>query len=242
MRRFAIALTVALTTAATSQAAIQTFTSSTAFYAALGSVPYTLEGYQGSAPNTLLGAAGSNSGTYNGLGYTFSSPTFGASQGIGRIDDIYNAFGNPLQSLGIWRESTAGGEGSFESYFYPGESVTVNFGQGIYAVGIFFNAEPAVAGDFTITTSVGMASNSTTPEVGDGGPSPTLYFVGLISDTPFTSATFGGSINAVSGFNLDNLVFANQSIQQIPEPATLMVLGGLLGFGGLAYRRKKAVA
>jgi len=259
MRRLAFAVVLLATLASNARADVTTYTSSAAFFAALGSTPSTTETFQGPAPNTLLGAMGSNTGSLNGLNYLFSPPTFGGSQGQGRIDNQYVAFGPTAataQSLGIWRATTVGGESivnpgnpSNASYFYPGESVTISRTSSgpIFAVGAFFNGNPATtqAGDFFIQTPVGTASNALNPVNGTGQANPTMYFVGLISSTPFTSATLGFTgRQAADGGNIDNLTLTGQAVvgAAVPEPATLAVLGGLIAVGGgLATRRRRTI-
>jgi hypothetical protein len=255
MRRLTFAAIALITFTGSAKAAVQTFTDSAAFFAALGSTPSFTETYQGPAVNSQI----PQGGTLNGLIYNFSPPVAGG-QGIGRIDGdtptslAYNGFGiggdpTTIQTLAVFRDPTGFGEDPNESVFYPGESFTVTREGGgpFYAIGAFFNGsdpggDGTQAGDYFIETSVGTAFNDLNAVVGDGGPNPTLYFVGLISDTPFDSATFGVSPNSAFGFNLDNLTFTTQQVGVIPEPATLMVLGGMLSLGGLAYRRRRTPA
>jgi hypothetical protein len=249
MRRLAFAVVLLASLAGSARADVTTYTDSAAFFAALGSTPFTTETYEGPAANTLLGAMGSNTGSLNGLNYLFSSPTFGGSQGQGRIDNIYNSFGS--QSLAIWRANPVGAEGGNPnaSYFYPGESVTIsrqNNGP-IYAIGAFFNGSTngpgaTIPGDFFIQTPVGTAFNANNPVLGNGGPNPSMFFVGLISSTPFNSATLGFTFReAANGGNIDNLTLTGQPVvgAAVPEPATLLVLSGLLAVGGGVTARRR---
>jgi len=243
MRPFVLAI-VALTCAAigSTQAAVTPYYSAASFNAALGTTP-SVETYESGSPNQQIGQGQ----TFNGLTYTFSNGTFGASNPIGRIDTLYNGFG--AQTLAAFRSPNTLGEAPNESVFYPGESVTVTFPKPVYAVGVYFNGinDPSVGitqpGDYFIKTSNGdVVPNIFNPTFGSNNSLPkfqSLFFVGLVSDTPFTSATFGASPNAVAGFNLDNLSSAATTV--IPEPASCLVLGGLLA-GGLAYRRRKSRA
>jgi len=267
MRRLAFAVVLLASLAGNARAAVTTYTSSAAFLAALGSAQQFTETYQGApANNTLLGPTvgpGPYSGSSidgNALNYAFSSSGFlGGSNPQGRIDNTFVALGPTAataQSLAAWRAQTAAGEGSFESFFYPGESFTVTRpgNAPMFAIGAFFNSTPSNTqpGDLFISTSVGSVTNiaGQQPEFGTGQPNPTLYFLGLISDTPFTSATFGENLRLgpngqplppeqqPNGFNLDNLTVGLQAT--VPEPATLVVLSGLLAVGGgLAARRRR---
>jgi hypothetical protein len=245
MRTFLLAVAFIPAVAGSARADIFTFTDSAAFFAAIGGGTLTTEGYEGPAVNTLIPG-----GTMlNGVTYNFSAPTLGGSQGQGRIDNFYAGFGN--QSLAIFRTTTSTElafpdppEPSDQSFFYPGESVTLTFPNAVNAVGIFFNAVPenTQAGDFFIQTPLGTATNGLNPVTGTGSLFPTLYFVGLISTSgSFTTATIGGIDTGVNGgFNLDNLTFgSNVSVTGIPEPGTLAVLGGLLLATGAACRRRR---
>jgi hypothetical protein len=193
-------------------AAVITYTNSTSFFNALGSNPFFTETYEGLPVNSTI----ADGTTINGITYT----TFPAGTD-GRIDNLYNRIGN--QSLALQRGADA------TAFFLSGDSMTVNFASFENAVGIFFNANPSPVGSLTISTSEGVAGSGAAYDFS------TLYFVGLISDTPFSSATIGGGANA-SVFNLDNLTVA-----AIPEPVTLSVFGvGLAGAAALRRRKKKA--
>lgn len=252
MRRLALAVVATVVFTGTSRADVFYYTDSGAFVAALGSTPSFTETYEGPIVDSTI----ANGGSLNGLTYTFAGPSTWANfpvagAPIGRIDGIYNGFG--LQSLSAYRDPvTFGnlGETPNLSQFYPGESFTVTptNSSSLYALGVFINANEGVtqAGDYFIQTSVGTAYNGATPVLGDGGPNPTMYFMGLISTTPFTSATIGSLSTTQPDtdffryfFNADNLTFATQSPFLVPEPATLAVFGLMAGIGGLAYPRRR---
>jgi len=205
-------------------AAQTTYTSSAAFTAALGGAPTTTEGYETPPPNTLI----SNGTTLDGLTYS------GLPVGVqGRIDNTYFNFGS--QSLAASRPSNP-----IANFFRGGESFTVTFAAPMTAVGIFFNANNSAAsvnGDFFIQTPVGTANT------GAAYDQTTFYFAGLISNTPFTTATFGSSSanNGANVFNADNLTYRPSA--PVPEASTTVSLGLLLllGMGGMvvAARRRK---
>ncbi len=139
----------------------------------------------------------------------------------GRIDDTFNRIENA--SLSAERDGNSG----TPDFFFPGDSFSVSFSQAVTAVGIFFNANltPSTS-DLFVQTSVGTATTGgSTYDFG------TLFFAGLISDTPFTNATFGSVIGG-SSFNVDNLTYA-----PVPEPLTMLGAGTALGFG--AFFKKK---
>jgi hypothetical protein len=195
-----------------------TFTSSAEFATALGSAPLTVEGYEGVPVDTVIPSGGS----LDGLVYNFNV----AGQG-GRVDDNFNSFGNA--SLAVERD----GNLATPDFFFDGESVRVNFPTDIYAVGIFFNSQVAPASSFFTATPVGTAFT--------GGPTfdnGNFYFAGLISDTPFTVASFGAN-GSQSGFTLDNLAFTTRQPVPIPTPA---LLPGLIAMGLGMLRRSKTKA
>lgn len=109
--------------------------------------------------------------------------------------------------------------------------VTFSFSVPILAFGINVNTFATLPGSYTITTNLGDSAPS------GFDPFPgflTGQFVGLISDTPFTSVTF----DSVGGFEytLDDLTYA-----PVPEPGTMVLLGGALwGPRAFGSRRKKA--
>jgi hypothetical protein len=67
-------------------------------------------------------------------------------------------------------------------------------------------------------------------------PDYTDFFFGVISDTPFTQASF--STTTDDGWNfLDEVYYSSDATAPVPEPATMLLLGsGLVGFAG--FRRK----
>jgi hypothetical protein len=202
-------------------AATMSYTSSRAFFNALGAKSYIqkTETYEGSPANTLI-ASGSS---FNGIVYNFPGNV------QGRIDgNNFNRFDN--FSLAAART------GDPESFFFQGESLSVTFPQAVHAIGAFFNAQPSPTGSLFINTPSGSASTGGVDNGGNGTyDTSTFYFAGLISDTPFTTATIGASANAGSGFNIDNLTYAAAS-QAIPTPA---MLPGLVGLGLGLWRKRK---
>ena len=190
-------------------AVVMTYTSSSDFFAALAGQTVITETYEGFPLNSLI----LDGSTLNDLTYeTFPDGT------DGRIDDLYNRIGN--QSLALQRGDDA------TAFFFPGEAFTVTFPSLIHAVGIFFNVSASPEGSLQVATAVGSAGN------GHSYDQSTLYFVGLISDSPFASATFSATQAASSGFNVDDLSYA-----PVPEPSTLALLGGAAILLGRRRRR-----
>jgi hypothetical protein len=194
-----------LASAVGANAATITYTDSAAFFAALGATPLTIETYEGLATNTTISAGQ----TVNGITYTSFPP--GTS---GRIDNLFNRIGE--RSLAATAPQT---------FFFPGQSIDVSFAA-TTAIGVFFNAAVSPPDSLFIETAVGTAGNSLAYD------QSTLYFVGLISDSPFSSARMGATTSASSGYNLDNLTRATGRTS-VPDPASTMFL---MGFALVALR------
>ncbi|PSB04590.1 PEP-CTERM sorting domain-containing protein [Merismopedia glauca] len=189
------------------QAAIFTFTRSADFFDTLDTAPRLTETFEGVPSDTII----SPGTTLNGITYQSFNGTL-----AGRIDGNFNRFGNG--SLAAERD----GDLATIDFFNAGESFSISFAQPVYAVGIFFNASPTFNNsDFYIETSVGIAITG-----GDisNYDIDTFFFAGLVSDTPFTTATIG-SQSSGSSYNVDNLTYAT-SAESVPEPAT--ILGSLI--------------
>ena len=187
------------------------FTSSAAFFSALGQAAFTTETFESYAVNTLI----PDGTTLNGVTYlTFPDGT------DGRIDGLFVGLGE--QALGL---RTPGVPDTFGGFFLPSESVSVAFPYAVNAVGIFFNANVSPNNTLQIVTTAGTAGNGSVYD------RLTLYFVGLISDEFFATATIRGI--GPSGFTLDDLTFA----ATVPEPAALVLLvTGLAAAGPEASR------
>ena len=102
--------------------------------------------------------------------------------------------------------------------FFPGESFTVTFSAPVQALGIYFNVRAsAAASDYIfIDTPYGRASSG-----GNTFDIDPFFFVGVVSDAPFSTATFGATLASPSGFNVDNMIRATLAV---PEPSTWMLL------------------
>ena len=204
---------VAMLFAAPATAAFVAYDDPIAFAAGLGGATPLVEDYEGLA----LGSVIPTGSTVDGITYdTFPAGTAGL---VGRS---FNRIGN--QSLELQRDSVG-------SFFFPGDSFSVTFGAPMFAVGIYFNVvnDNTLAPYLFINTPVGTATGG---GIGDAPDVSTLFFVGLISDTSFTTATFGATAGSPSGYNVDNLTRA-----AVPEPATLALLS--IGLAGLAASRRR---
>jgi hypothetical protein len=200
-------------------ATTMTFTSSATFNLALNGNPVTIEGWDTYALNSTI----ANGTTLNGVTYNaFPGGT------LGRIDNQFNHFGT--DSLALRRASDPNPN---KSFFNPGDVLSISFAKPIYILGIFFNA------NFTNVGSLGIL---TTPigTVTTGGPTydtGTFYFAGVISTTPFTTATIGSNTKRSSSFNLDNLTFSSSVPDRLGFLTPALVLGSLCALGFRIRRR-----
>jgi hypothetical protein len=207
-----VVVSFTLVTAVRAEAATITFTSSAAFFSALGASPYTTETYEAPAVNTLI----PDGTTLNGVTYLIFPP--GTD---GRIDDIFDSLGD--HGLGL-RDAAA--PDAVAGFFLPSEGVTVAFLTPVNAIGIFFNANPSPSGTLQIVTTAGTAGNGPAYDLS------TFYFVGLISDVSVTTATFRGI--GPSGFTLDNMTFATTIPELDPLP---LVMSGLMAAAVLSVKK-----
>jgi PEP-CTERM motif-containing protein len=203
-----------------SHAITTAFTHSSDYFSALGlaGVSLVTETYESLPLNSLI-AAGSTVGPF-----TYSAFPAGVQ---GRVDNLFDRIGN--QSLAASRPGNPSG-----GFFFAGDTLTVSFSPST-AVGVFINANVTPgSSDLFIATPVGF--------VGTGGPASNrdisnLYFAGLISDTPFTSAVIGSfGAGQGSSFNIDNLSIAPSPV---PEPTTLLLFGTAMAGIGMSWRRRR---
>ena len=131
--------------------------------------------------------------------------------------------------------------------FGAGDKFTVTLPASSTAIGLYLLIGGSLnAGDFTLSTSSGNALNSDTPDaiLGDGTEA---YFLGLTSDTAFTSATIslttpGGEFDGPV-WNADDISYgsANSNVTPpppVPEPASLLLVG--TGLAAMIRRLKRA--
>lgn len=113
---------------------------------------------------------------------------------------------------------------------YATGSITFDFAEGRTAIGAFV-ADSSPLGNFSIEVFSGVTS------LGVITVSPRTLpnsFVGIVSDSPFTSAKFFANYSGDS-WGLDNLEVSKAST--VPVPAAVLLLGsGLIGLAGI--RRK----
>jgi uncharacterized repeat protein (TIGR01451 family) len=140
-------------------------------------------------------------------GATFS---FSAAGFSGVATPAFLSVSHP-QTLGVNRGvCSAPFSGQNCWFFFPGESVTLTFATPVKAIGAFFsvNAGSATLQEFiTISTPVGTAkSHNALPEGSYGFSAYQLRYVGLVSETPFSTATF--SVAGAFGMVIDDITVA----------------------------------
>jgi hypothetical protein len=204
-------------TSSSALASITTYTSSAAFDAALFGAPTTIENYGTFTAGTLINPGS----TFNGI--TYNSFNLGAFGTQGVISNQFNSFTG--ESLGADENNLAA------EFFFDGDSFQISFAP-VFAIGVFYNVN-ANSGTFSITTPVGTASTGSATY-----DTSTFVFAGLISTTPFTTATIGSDSGGAgtASFNIPEIELA-----QVPEPASIVMTA--LGAGLLAafLRRRRAV-
>lgn len=201
MRRLLVL--TALLFAGSAQALTTTYTDSSTFLAALPGLP-TTEDFESLTAGDPVGTLGD---------ITFSESVPGESL---MVTDLYDqtTSGGAL-SLGL---------DNLDEALQDGDVLSLALASPVNALGLFvITSDAAAADEILLMTSVGTAYNSATQEttLGDGG---IVYFVGLISDTLFSSATLEFADDAEINFvyNVDDIVTA------IPEPGTFVLLGAAL--------------
>ena len=164
-------------------------------------------------------------GTFDGLTYTFAAGPSGTLLG-GIITNQFNSF------IGL---SLGGSQSGGQQFFFGGDSVTVTFPSPINAIGAFFNVNMN-SGNYVLATSAGSVSTgSATYDT----PLPlTFVFDGLISTTPFTSATFSSTNTSLGSFNIPEIQFG-AAAPAVPEPSSLTLLCTALAAGSAMWWRRR---
>lgn len=167
--------------------------------------------------------------------------TFTSVIGGGKVFEIQTGFATTSGAnyLGTNDASTGALLGS--------DSITMSFGSPTTALGLYILGGNALtAGTFTLDIGSGTALNSATEDsiLFDG---TYAYFLGITSDTPFSSATLSptvlGGVGQGTTWNVDDITTAtanggNQPPPPVPEPGTLVLMA--TGLGALVRRVRKA--
>ncbi len=238
----------ALAFVGTAHSAVMTYTDPAAFYAALPGV----------GPSSTLDFESQTTGVPVLSGDTLDGITF-----------TYTIFDDPppdtldmIVSSGFDTTSGSnylGTDNGDDEIFKSGDKFTMSFGGTYKAIGLFVvTTDSLIDGDFELTAGAALALNSATEEetLGDGG---IVYFIGLIDDDGFTTATLE-SFDDVGfyEYNVDDITIAGEPAppvgdppppdgdpgptNPVPEPGTMVLFGlGVLAMG-VARRRADRVS
>ena len=211
---FAAHLAVLATLSSSSTAAgTVTYTSSAAFFADLSGPSQTLD-FESLAPETLLPSAAAVDGVI--FTYAIDGLTL-------KVTSSFDTT-SPTNALGL-----TGGDDAL----LDGDEINIGFDTSVKALGMFLiTSDPVLAGEIRLVTTAATAFGSDVSEgtLPDGG---IVYFLGLQSTEPFSSALIGfaddGEINFA--YNVDDITTA------VPAPRTLVLAGsGLAALGALRRR------
>jgi hypothetical protein len=197
-------------------AAIVTYTDEASFLTALSGPTSTLD-FDSTGVGTLI-PSGDSLG-----GITFTYNISGLDMKV--VNDFDTT--SPNNYLGL------NDAGNFD-LFIAGDEFSMSFASPVNAVGLYIvSGDPLVAGDVSLDTSAGSALNSAAVDVtlGDGF----AYYIGLISDTAFSSADLTFDATAVEAFlySVDDI-----TTSAVPLPGAIWLFGsGLIGLIGLSKRR-----
>ena len=199
-------------------AATITYTNESAFLTALPGAASTLD-FDSTTASTLINSGSS----LGGITFTYSIGPPPIKMMV--TDDFLTTSGNNYLGL-----DDAGNY----NLFIAGDVFSMTFANPVNALGMYFvSGDPLFAGDISLVTSAGNASNSATIDVTltDGG---LAYYIGLISDQAFSSASIQFDAGAVETFlySVDDI-----TTTAVPLPTTFWLFGsGLLGL--MASSRK----
>jgi hypothetical protein len=203
-----------------SHAITTTYTTESSFLAALPGAASTLD-FDSTASGTII-----NSGdSVGGITFTYSIGPPPINMAV--VSDFETTSGTNYLGLDD--------PGNF-NLFIAGDTFSLSFANPVNALGMYFvSGDPLFANDIELVTASGSAFNSDTVDVsfGDGG---LAYYIGLISDTQFSSASiqFDPSAEGAFLYSVDDITTA-----VVPIPGAIwLFISGLLGFTGLRTKRK----
>lgn len=216
-----VSIGVALTLSTSVNAAVLSFTDETSFLASVSGATSTLD-FESQSTGSQI-----NSGdSLNGI-------TFDYSIGPPPIDMmVTNDFMTTSGSNYLGLDDA----GNY-NLFLAGDNFTMTFDAPQYALGMYLVSGDALfSGDFSISTSEGSVFNSDVVDIalGDGG---FAYYLGLTSDTAFSSATLQFDALAEGAFlySVDDITYASA----VPVPAAVWLFGSglIVMFGRLRNKR-----
>ena len=192
------------------------YTTSASFFAAISGLTPTTVNFDSNSPGIIA-----QHGTVDGITFTYA---------LGNGDSLAVDTGfdttSPPNYLGSNDPTTLGA-------LFSGDSFTMTFSTPINALGFYIIGGPYSAGDFTLSSSTATATNSDVLEetLGDGGQ---VIFLGISSNTDFSSATVTLSPSAGELWNVDDITSAAGPIgTPVPEPDSFALLA--IGLGACLY-------
>lgn len=225
----------ALTLSHSVDAATLTYTKYNDFVAATAGQNVVANALDAIAPSTL-----ESGDTLNGISYAFSI--------YNRKDPNQpNGTTGQVSILNDRKLLTPPGIGtSFQPGGLSGENdtVTLTFASPITAFGASLGI--AALSNFSIISDTGpSATISTFTSYGEQTASYADFFLGMVSDTPFSSVTLsggnryaGGTVSAWSGWSVTRISYASP----VPLPASWLMFIAGLGFSTLRLTSRKRVA
>lgn len=169
-----------------------------------------------------------NNGTAGPLALNFTGAGTATISGTGTVSTVSSG------TNGVGRYPISG-----VNYWETGSNFSISFSEAVAAFGFYgidvgdYNGQVTLEliGGATKTINVGNSTN-----VRGGG---VLYFGVIDTENPFTKITFGNTAGGTDYFGFDDMTIG--SIEQVqnpvPEPSTLLLLGG--GLLGLGFARKR---
>lgn len=126
-------------------------------------------------------------------------------------------------------------DGAQAVFFASPDTATFTFTQAINAFGIWIGG----AGDVSPVNLTASLDNGASAAIltNYAGTDTSYEYFGIVTDTPFTSLTFIPD-NDGDGIFLDALSYREATVNAVPEPASVLLLG-IAGAGLLAARRKR---
>lgn len=223
MRKIVLFLAVATLALMPVAQADTVYTSSGAFFAAIGGLSPTIEDYSSGFAD---GQGIPNGFSAHGITYDQFNLGSGATQGV--ITNIYNSFSG--LSLGADHRDF----GSEFTYFFGAEGATISFASPVTAFGMWFNVNlDSGQYGFFYGTSGEAFTDSTAYDT------QTFVFVGVVADTPFSSLSFLSTDGVNGAYNVPEMIYATNA--GVPEPSSLLLLGtsALASLAGLRNRLRR---
>lgn len=199
----------------------------------------TTANFDGDAAGTII----NNGDVVDGITFSSNIQSFGYDANNNKVlNQFAIQTGFDSTSMANYLGTTDASTGSL----IGNDSFTMTFGGPITALGLYIlTGNPLNAGTLSLDIGIGTALNSDIAEttLDDG---TVVYFLGITSTTPFTSATIGPAVlgsdpNSGPTWNVDDIISGTANgtpTPQVPEPGTLVLMA--TGLGALVRKMRKA--